>query len=43
MKAGEPSKVAIVTGGGTGVGAASAIALDKQGWAVVICGRRREV
>ena len=43
MKAGEPSKVAIVTGGGTGVGAASAIALDKQGWSVVICGRRREL
>lgn len=35
--------VAIVTGGGTGIGAASAAALRSQGWDVVICGRRSDV
>lgn len=34
--------VAIVTGGGTGIGAASATALRAEGWDVVICGRRLE-
>lgn len=34
--------VAIVTGGGTGIGAASAASLRAQGWDVVICGRRLE-
>jgi len=34
--------VAIVTGGGTGIGAASAAALRAEGWEVVICGRRLE-
>jgi NAD(P)-dependent dehydrogenase (short-subunit alcohol dehydrogenase family) len=33
---------AIVTGGGSGVGKASALALQRAGWNVVICGRRRE-
>lgn len=32
--------VAIVTGGGTGIGAAATAALRSDGWDVVICGRR---
>jgi len=35
-------KVAIVTGGGTGIGKASALALARAGFAVVVAGRRRE-
>jgi len=34
------SKVAIVTGAGTGVGKAAALALLKDGWRVVLAGRR---
>ncbi|MGJ7546977.1 SDR family NAD(P)-dependent oxidoreductase [Pseudomonas alloputida] len=34
--------VAIVTGGGTGIGAATASVLVSAGWNVVICGRRLE-
>jgi NAD(P)-dependent dehydrogenase (short-subunit alcohol dehydrogenase family) len=35
-------KVAIVTGGGTGVGKAAALALLRDGWRVAIAGRRAE-
>jgi NAD(P)-dependent dehydrogenase (short-subunit alcohol dehydrogenase family) len=36
------SKIALVTGAGTGIGAASALALARYGWTVVCVGRRPE-
>ncbi len=39
---GSASRVAIVTGAGTGVGRAVALALLEEGYAVVLAGRRRE-
>lgn len=35
-------KVALVTGAGTGIGKACALALMKDGWAMVLAGRRRD-
>jgi NAD(P)-dependent dehydrogenase (short-subunit alcohol dehydrogenase family) len=35
-------KVAVVTGAGTGIGKAAALALARDGWAVVLAGRRKE-
>ena len=37
-----PGKVAIVTGGGTGIGKAAALALLREGYAVALAGRRKE-
>jgi NAD(P)-dependent dehydrogenase (short-subunit alcohol dehydrogenase family) len=36
------TKIAIVTGAGTGVGRSAALALLKDGWSVALAGRRRE-
>jgi NAD(P)-dependent dehydrogenase (short-subunit alcohol dehydrogenase family) len=38
---GLPARVALVTGGGSGIGAATAAALRSSGWQVAICGRRQ--
>lgn len=38
-----PNNVAIITGGGTGIGAASAAVLRNHGWEVAVCGRRQDV
>jgi NAD(P)-dependent dehydrogenase (short-subunit alcohol dehydrogenase family) len=38
----EQQRIAVVTGGGSGIGAASAVALAQAGWTVVVAGRRSE-
>jgi NAD(P)-dependent dehydrogenase (short-subunit alcohol dehydrogenase family) len=37
-----PPRIAVVTGAGSGIGAAVALALAGNGWAVVLAGRRRD-
>src|SRR5262245_42679787 len=38
----QPQKVALVTGAGTGIGKSVALALMKDGYAVVLAGRRQD-
>ncbi len=38
----QPKKIAIVTGAGSGIGRAVAIALFNDGWSIVLAGRREE-
>ena len=35
-------KVALITGGGTGIGRSAAIALQNDNYNVIVCGRRKE-
>ena len=37
------TKIAIITGAGSGIGKASALALMRNGWSVVLAGRRKEL
>ena len=37
-----PSKIALVTGAGVGIGRATSLALAKAGWTLILAGRRRE-
>ncbi|MFT7649535.1 MAG: NADP-dependent 3-hydroxy acid dehydrogenase YdfG, partial [Candidatus Poriferisodalaceae bacterium] len=39
----DTTRTAIITGGGTGVGQAAALALSEAGWNIVVCGRRTEL
>ncbi|HET9492564.1 MAG TPA: SDR family oxidoreductase [Methylomirabilota bacterium] len=38
-----PERIAVVTGAGSGIGKATALALLREGWAVVLAGRRKEL
>ena len=38
----ETKKIAMVTGAGSGIGKASAVALARAGYAVVLAGRKKE-
>ncbi len=38
----QPNKIAIVTGAGSGIGRAVAIALFNDGWSIVLAGRREQ-
>src|SRR2546428_9495785 len=35
-------RIAIVTGAGSGIGRASSVALSREGWSVVLAGRRKD-
>jgi len=37
------TKIAVITGAGSGIGKASALALMRSGWSVVLAGRRKEL
>jgi NAD(P)-dependent dehydrogenase (short-subunit alcohol dehydrogenase family) len=38
-----PERIAVVTGAGSGIGKATALALLREGWAVALAGRRKEL